>query len=173
MRHLHNALHIIAGGIALYFALTFGADATRILLSPVSGFEDAAFVRSVYGAGHLLGLGPAGLTNAAAFFAVLKLAVACVFMLMVFERLRCLRGEKPDGETLRAALLLLLFSTELTAVSAVLGGAGRVTSLTSLQFFLAGAVVALSLYERRDGECAVKTRVQYLDAARGCSPRAA
>lgn len=173
MRLFPKVLHIVAGVIALYFALSFGADAMRILASPVSGFENAVFARAVYGLGHLLGLGPVGFANVAAFFAALKLAVAGVFLLMVFERARCLYGFVPDHETLRTALLFLLFSAELIAVSAVLGGATRIASLTSLQFFLAGTVAALGLYERRGGAPTVKTRVARLDAERGYAPRAA
>lgn len=173
MRQLPNVLHVVVGAIALYFATTYGADALRILASPISGFENAAFARSVLGAGHLLGLGPVGFANIAAFFAALKFTVALVFMLMVFDRLRCLRGGEPDHETLHAALLLLLTCAELLGVASVLGGATRVASLTSLQFFFAGTIAAVSLYERR-GEPTPRTRVGCLDVARQyAAPRAA
>ncbi|MBI4274772.1 MAG: hypothetical protein HY659_08750 [Rhizobiales bacterium] len=166
MRHLPNALHIIAGAIALYFALVWGADAVRILASPIYGFEDSSFARVVYGVGRLFGLGPMGLANAAAFLAALKLAVAIVFMLLVLDRVHCLRGRNPDHEMLQAALLLLLLSAEIVGVSAALGGAKNIASLPSAQLFLAGAITALSLFERR-GERVIKIRVERLDAERG------
>lgn len=172
MRHLPNALHIIAGAIALYFALVWGADAVRILASPIHGFEDSSFARVVYGAGRLFGLGPTGLVNAAAFFAALKLTVAIVFILLLADRVRCLRGDKPDHEMVQAALLLLLFSAELAGVAAALGGAKNVVSLPSLQLFLAGTITALSLFERR-GERVIKTRVERLDAEYGYVSRTA
>ena len=64
--------------IALYFTLSWGYEALRVLTSPSYGFEDVWRSQFLFGIGRLFDLGPVGLVKLSAFFATLKLAVACI-----------------------------------------------------------------------------------------------
>src|SRR5690349_23043458 len=54
------------------------------------------------GIGRLFDLGPIGLVKLAAFFATLKLAVACICALHIADRARCfMRGRPKDRKSTR------------------------------------------------------------------------
>ena len=75
--------------IALYFTLSWGYEALRVLTSPSYGFEDVWRSQFLFGIGRLFDLGPVGLVKLSAFFATLKLAVACICALHIADRARC------------------------------------------------------------------------------------
>jgi hypothetical protein len=53
--------------IALYFTLSWGYEALRVLTSPSYGFEDVWRSQFLFGIGRLFDLGPVGLVKLAAF----------------------------------------------------------------------------------------------------------
>jgi hypothetical protein len=54
--------------IALYFTLSWGYEALRILTSPSYGFEDVSRSQFLFGIGRVFDLRPTGLIKLAAFF---------------------------------------------------------------------------------------------------------
>ena len=65
-----------------------------MLTSPTYGLEDVWRSQFVFAIGSLFGLGPIGLIKLAAFFAALKLAVAGICAVHIFDRFRGLAGGK-------------------------------------------------------------------------------
>jgi hypothetical protein len=94
--------------IALYFTLSWGYEALRILTSPSYGFEDVSRSQFLFGIGRVFDLSPTGLIKLAAFFATLKLAVACICALHIADRARCFMRGQPNSEILEAGLILVV-----------------------------------------------------------------
>ena len=78
MRKLSTAGVAIIMGVVFYFTLFWGSEALRMLTSPTWGLDDAWRSQFVFVIGGMLGLAPLGLIKLAAFFAVLKLAIAFI-----------------------------------------------------------------------------------------------
>ena len=108
MRKLSGAAVAMIMAIALYFTLFWGFDALRMLTSPTYGLEDVWRSQFVFAIGRLFGLAPLGLIKLAAFFATLKLAVAGICAVHIFDRLRSLVGGKADTDILEAGLMLVV-----------------------------------------------------------------
>ena len=77
-------------GIAFYFTLFWGSEALRMLSSPTWGLDDAWRSQFVFVIGGMFGLAPLGLIKLAAFFAVLKLAIAAICAIHLIDRFRSL-----------------------------------------------------------------------------------
>src|SRR5450759_535334 len=119
MRKVSSATVAMILGIALYFTLFWGFDALRVLTSPTYGLEDVWRSQYVFGIGRLLGLGPIGLIQLAAFFGTLKLAVAGICAVHIIDRFRSLAGGKPVSEVLEGGLILVVLITIAAAGPAV------------------------------------------------------
>jgi hypothetical protein len=94
-----NAAVAAIVAIALYFALVWGYDGLRILTSPSYGLEDVW--RFVFAIGRLFSLGPIGLIKLAAFFGALKIAVACICVIHIVDRFRCMMRGQPIPKSLK------------------------------------------------------------------------
>jgi hypothetical protein len=98
VRRISNVAVAGIVAIALYFALAWGYDGLRILMSPSYGLEDVWRSQFVFAIGRLFNLGPIGLIKLAAFFAALKLAVACICIIHIVDRFRCMMRGQPIPE---------------------------------------------------------------------------
>jgi hypothetical protein len=134
--------------IALYFTLSWGYEALRILTSPSYGFEDVSRSQFLFGIGRLFDLSPVGLIKLAAFFGALKLAVACICALHIADRVRCFMRGQPNSEILEAGLILVV----LISIASV-GPASWARSLDlmrehTFQLLFAALATGLCIFER-------------------------
>jgi hypothetical protein len=151
MRKLTGAAVATIMAISLYFTLFWGSEALRMLASPTWGLDDAWRSQFLFAIGNVLALTPAGLIKLAAFFAVLKLAVATICALHLIDRLRSLIAGKADVDVLEAGLVLIVLISILAAGPAVWSQNVELARDYTLQLVLAGLAAALCLYERRAG----------------------
>jgi hypothetical protein len=163
MWRVSSAVVAMILAIALYFTLFWGFDALRILTSPSYGLEDVWRSQVVFGLGSFFGLTPAGLIKLAAIFGALKLTVAGVCAVHVFDRLRTLFGGKVDSEILESGLLLAVI-VSIAAVAPALwsNNADQVREHT-IQLLLAGLAAALCIIERSTNEAAPAIKDQATD----------
>lgn len=147
MRRLSIIGPVLITGIALYFALGFGADAIRILLSPAHGLEKPAFARVIYDIARLADLGPEGIAALALFFGTAKLAVAVICSIHVMERIASFWGHMVDHEFLDAGLLLAVLLTFAAAIPAVLENSPILLAQHRPTFWLAGLAATLGMLE--------------------------
>jgi hypothetical protein len=161
MRFLPNAVPVVVSGIALYFALLWGFESSRILTSPIYGLDKSAFAQIVYGIGRVLHLSPTGLLLVAAFFGAANLAVASLFICHIMDRIAAWGG-KPDHESLEAALVLVVIATLVAAAPALIEGAQGMLRQHTLHLILAAVVTTLSIIERI-AEREEKTRVAEIE----------
>ena len=164
MRFLPSFVSLIICSIALYFALLWGFEASRIFTSPIYGLDNPTFSQIVYGIGHGLLLNSTGLLLVAAFFGAAKLAVASLFICHIVDRVGSLWGQEADHESLEAALLLVVIATLIAAVPALIDGTPDLLRLHTLQLILAGVLATLSIAERIAGR-EEKTRVAEVEKA--------
>jgi len=148
MRWYPKAIPVLIGIIALDFALVFGLDAWRILTSPISGLDQPAFARVIYGLGKIAHLGSDGLVILATMFGAVYLAIAVMFALHLASRVQALRGGHVAHELLDAALILVVISTLLAATPAILQGATEFLIQQRLPLWLVGLSATLSMIER-------------------------
>lgn len=148
MQKISTAVASIVVLIALYFTLFWGYEALRILTSPSYGFEDVWRSQFVFSIGRLFDFGPIGLIKLAAFFATLKLAVACIFAVHIVDRVRCFTRGQANSEILEAGLILVVL------ISIVSVGPASWTHSTDLmrehtyQLLFAALATGLCIYER-------------------------
>lgn len=148
MRKVSGATVAMILGVALYFTLFWGFDALRMLTSPTYGLEDVWRSQFVFGLGRVLGLEPMGLIKLAAFFGVLKLAVAAICAVHVADRFRSLAGGKANSEVLEGGLILVVLVCIASAAPAVWSHNADVVRDNVLQLSLAALAVALCIVER-------------------------
>lgn len=148
MRWLPKAIPILIAIIALDFTLVFGLDAWRILASPISGLEQPAFARVIYGLGKLMHLGPDGLVRLATLFGAVYFAIAVMFALHLASRVQALRGGRISHDLLDAALILVVISTIFASTPAMLQGATEFLIQQRLPLWLVGLAATLSMIER-------------------------
>jgi hypothetical protein len=68
-------------------------------------------VRNLFFAiGRLFNLGPIGLIKLAAFFGALKPAIACICIIHIADRFRCMMRGHPDSKIMEAGLILVAIS---------------------------------------------------------------
>lgn len=161
MKRLSLAIPVLIAIVALDFAVVFGAEAWRILASPVAGLERTVFADLVLGIGRLAGLSPVGIVNLAMTFGVVNLAIAAIFALHLASRLRALSGGRVAHDLLDAGLILAVISTIVAATPAILDGATDILVHQRLPLWLVGLAATLSMIERlpeseeaRPGFCA-------------------
>ena len=108
MRKASGAAVAMILAIALYFTLSWGYDALRMLTGPAYGLEDVSRSQFIFVVGHLFGLEPTGLLKLSAFFATLKLAAASICAVHILDRMRTMFGGKADTDILEAGLILIV-----------------------------------------------------------------
>ncbi len=148
MRWLPKAIPILIGIIALDFTLVFGLEALRVLASPISGLEQPAFARVIYGLGKIAQLGPDGLVKLATLFGGIYLVIAVMCGLHLASRIHALRGGRISHDLLDAALILVVVSTILAATPAMLQGTSEFLIQQRLPLWLVGLAATLSMVER-------------------------
>ena len=119
MRKLTSAAVAMIMVVALYFTLFWGFDGLRILTSPNYGLEDVWRSQFVFSIGSHFGLGPVGLIKLAAFFGAVKLAVAGICAVHLFDRLRSLVSGKADSDILEGGLILVVAISILSVGPAI------------------------------------------------------
>ena len=148
MRTVSNATVATILGVALYFTLFWGFDALRMLTSPTYGLEDVWRSQFVFGIGRMFGLTPIGLIQLAAFFGMVKLAVAAICAVHIGDRLRCLAGGHPASEVLEGGLILVVLVTIASAGPAVWSHNGDLVREQAIQLMLAAVATGLCILER-------------------------
>lgn len=143
--------------IALYFTLLWGFDALRILTSPNYGLEDAWRSQIVYWIARWIGLGPQALLQLAAIFGVVKLAVAGIFAVHIFDRLRGFRSQNADNDVLELGLLLVVALTIATVAPAMWEHDATLIRTATLNLVLASLAAALAAVERSEDTPEVPT----------------
>jgi hypothetical protein len=148
MRKVSGATIAMIMGIAIYFTLFWGFDGLRALTSPTYGLEDVWRSQYVFGVGHLLGLGPQGLIQLAAFFGMLKLAVAGICAVHIFHRFRSFAGGNADAEIFEGGLILVVLISIASAGPGVLSQNADLVREQAIQLAIAGLAIALCMGER-------------------------
>ena len=151
MRKISGAAVAMIMGVALYFTLFWGFDALRVLTSPTYGLEDVWRSQFVFGLGRLFSLEPMGLLKLAAFFGVLKLAVAVICGVHIVDRFRWLAGGKADSEILEGGLILAMLISIVSVGPAVWSHNADLVREQTIQLVLAGLAAALCIVERSYG----------------------
>jgi hypothetical protein len=160
MRKLSFASVAMILAISLYFMLSWGFDAFRMLASPTYGLDDVWRSQFVFAIGSYLHLAPVGLIKLAAFFAILKLAVAAICAVHIADRFRSLMGGKADGEILEAGLILVVAISILSVGPAVWSQNAELVRESAIQLSLAALAAALCLLERSYARKAERVEVQ-------------
>jgi len=148
MRTVSSATVATILGVALYFTLFWGFDALRMLTSPTYGLEDVWRSQFVFGIGRVFGLTPIGLIQLAAFFGMVKLAVAAICAVHIADRLRCLAGGRPASEVLEGGLILVVLVTIASAGPAVWSQNTDLVREQAIQLMLAAVATGLCIVER-------------------------
>jgi hypothetical protein len=149
MRKLSTAGVAIIMGVAFYFTLFWGSEALRMLTSSTWGLDDAWRSQFVFVLGGMFGLAPLGMIKLAAFFAVLKLAIAAICAVHLIDRFRSLVTGKADADVLEAGLILIVAISILAVGPAVWSQNVELARDYTVQLVLAALVAALCLVERR------------------------
>ena len=135
--------------IAIYFVLFWGYDAIRILTSPAYGLEDVWRSQVVFGIGRYAGFGPEGLIRLAAVLGALKLVIAGVCAVHVFERLRALfMKATPANEAFETALIVAVMISIASLVPAIWSQNGDLAREQLIQLVLAGLTGVFCIVER-------------------------
>lgn len=148
MPKFSTATVAIIVAIALYFTLFWGYDALRILASPSYGLDDVWRSQYIFGIGRMFSLGPIGLIKLAAFFATLKLAVACICAFHIVDRFRCMTRGRADSEILEAGLILVVLISIASVGPAAWSHSTDLMREHTFQLLFAGLAVALCIIER-------------------------
>jgi hypothetical protein len=164
MRKVSAATVATIMGAALYFTLFWGFDALRMLTSPTYGLDDVWRSQFIFGIGSLFGLGPMALIKLAAFFGVLKLAVAGICAVHIVGRLRSLRRGEANSELLEAGLILAALIAIASAGPALLSHNADLVREQAMQIAFAGLAIALCMLERSSRRKGAKSEPVAADA---------
>jgi hypothetical protein len=151
MRKASGAATAIILAIALYFALIWGNEALRSLMSPTYGLDDVWRSQFIFAIGGLFHLSPVGLIKLAAFFATLKLAAAVICAVHIVGRARAFMGGKADTEILEAGLILIVVISIASVGPAVWSHNANLVREATIQLLLATAATGLCIVERSSG----------------------
>lgn len=155
MRKVSGASVAMIMAIALYFTLFWGYEALRVLTSPTYGLEDVWRSQYIFGIGSYFKLEPMALMKLAAFFGVLKLAVALTCAIHLVDRLRNLSGGTVNADVLEGGLILVVAVSMAAAAPAAWTQNGDLLREQVLHLLLAAIAVALCLVERNYARRAV------------------
>jgi hypothetical protein len=135
--------------IAIYFTLFWGYDALRILTSPTYGLENVWRSQVVFGIGRYAGFGPEALIKLAAALGAVKLTVAGVCAVHVFERLRGLFAHStPANEILETALLVAVGISVASLVPAIWSQNADLAREQTIQLLITGMTAVFCMVER-------------------------
>jgi hypothetical protein len=148
MRKLSFASVAMILAISLYFMLFWGFDAFRMLTSPTYGLDDVWRSQFVFAIGSYFHLAPVGLIKLAAFFAMLKFAVAGICAVHIADRFRSVITGKADGEILEAGLILVVAISILSVGPAVWSQNAELVREGAIQLALAALAGAFLMVER-------------------------
>jgi hypothetical protein len=148
MRWLPKAIPVLIAIISLDFALVFGAEAVRVLSSPIYGLDQFAFASLVHGFGRLLAIRGEGLFSLAGFFGGLYLTISVVFTMHLASRIGALRGGQASHDLLDAGLILVVMVTLVAATPLIMKGATDILIQERLPLWLVGLAATLSMIER-------------------------
>ena len=168
MQRVSGVVSALILAIAIYFALFWGYDALRILTSPAYGLEDVWRSQVVFGLGRYADFGPEALIRLAAVLGALKLVVAGVCAVHVFDRMRRLFAKaKPANEILETALIIAVAISIASLVPAILSSNADLAREQMIQLFLAGSTAVFCMLERgkTKAEPAVETDIAGLSPA--------
>ena len=143
-----NAAVALIIAIALYFTLLWGYEGISTLMSPSYGLDDAWRSQFVFVIGRYFGLGPIGLIKLAAFFAALKLAVACICALHIADRVRCWTRDEANSEILEAALILVVAISIASVGPASWSNNASLMREHMFQLLFAAIATGLCIFER-------------------------
>ena len=153
MKRATGVIGAIILAISIYFALFWGYDALRILTSPTYGLEDVWRSQVVFGIGRYVGLGPEGLLRLAAALGAMKLAIAGVCAIHVFDRLRRIfSGNTPANEMLETALILAVGISIVSVVPAIWSQNADLMREQTVQLVLAAMTGVFCIVERKKAE---------------------
>ena len=148
MRKLSNVTTATIVAIALYFAVVWGYDGLRILSSPSYGLDDVWRPQFIFSIGRVFGLGPVGLIKLAAFFGGLKLAVACICVVHIADRIRCLPRGQANSEIFEAGLILVVAISIASVGPAFWANSLDLMREHTLQLLFAALATGLCIFER-------------------------
>jgi hypothetical protein len=175
VKKISTATTLVIALIALYFTLSWGYEALRVLTSPSYGFDDVWRSQFIFRIGTLFDLGPIGLIKLAAFFATLKLAVACICALHIAHRVRNFMRGQANSDILEAALILVVVISIASVVPASWANSIDLMREQAYQLLFAGMAAGLCLFERsyarRTAESAMKPEPAVDAAATKAAPR--
>ena len=169
MRKVSGATVAMILGVALYFTLFWGFDALRMLTSPTYGLEDVWRSQFVFGIGRLLELSPMGLIQLAAFFAIVKLAVAGICAVHIVDRFRALAGDKSYSDVLEGGLILVVLVSIVSVGPALWSHNSELVREQIIPLALAGVATALCMLERSYGRTAETTEPRVAAAPQGAT----
>ena len=102
----------------------------------------------LFGIGRLFDLGPLGLVKLPAFFATLKLAVACICALHIADRVRCFKRGQPNSEILEAGPILIVLISIVSVGPASWAHSADLMREHTYQLLLAALATGLCIFER-------------------------
>lgn len=149
MHRLTTASVAMIMAIAFYFVLFWGFEALRMLSSPTYGLEEVWRSQFVFEIGRLFGFSPLGLIKLAAFFAMLKLAVAGICAVHIADRFRMLAGGKAETEIFETGLMLVVLISIASVGPAIWSHNAYLVREQTIQLMLAGVAAGLGILERR------------------------
>lgn len=164
MRKLSPAAVATVLAIALYFTLSWGFEGLQTLTSPTYGLDNVWRSQFVFAIGSIVHLAPIGLIKLAAFFAVLKLAVAVICAVHILDRFRSAFGGKADVEILEAGLMLVVAMSIAAVGPAVWAQNADLVRENAIQLALAAIAVGLCVIER--GAAQRSDAAEHLDTLR-------
>ena len=112
------------------------------------GLERASFANTVYAIGKWTGLQTSQHLPLAAFFGVVSVAIAFLCGCHLLTRIAAMRGRRVSHDMLDAGMILIVVSTLLAAMPAMLNGATEVLIHERLPLWLVGLAATLSMIER-------------------------
>jgi hypothetical protein len=148
MRNWSSVAVAIIVGVALYFAIAWGIEAVNALASPAYGLDDVWRAQVFFAIGGFFGLAPIGMIKVAAFFAILKLAVAIICAWHVLARLRALVSGTADTEIFEAGLILVVLISIALVGPAVWAKNASLVRESAVQLVLAAVATWLCVVER-------------------------
>jgi hypothetical protein len=173
MRKLSTAAVAMILAIAFYFTIFWGFDALRMLTSPTYGLEEVWRSQFIFEIGRLFALSPLGLIKLAAFFAVLKLAVAAICAVHIVDRFRSLAGRTAETEVFETALMLVALIAVASIGPAIWMHNGELVRQQAVYLLLAGVAAGFGIvernYRRRTGTTKPAERADKLAVSRGAN----
>jgi len=148
MTKFHAAAVATIVAIALYFTFFWGYDGFRVLASPTYGLEDIWRSQFIFNIGSLFGLTPIGLIKLAAFFATIKLAVACICAAHIIDRILHMTRGQANSDVLEAGLILIVLISIASVGPASWAQSASLVREHLLQLFFAALATGLCILER-------------------------